>query len=45
MYTGREMHEEKQDLQSVEFYRSQEEQLGEDGQIIPIQTPGKTQHN
>lgn len=34
----------KQDLQSVELRRSQEKQLREDGQIIPIQAPGKTQH-
>ena len=31
-------------LQSVKLCRSQEKQLGEDGQIIPIQAPGKTQH-
>lgn len=30
------------DLQSVKLCRSQEKQLGKDGQIIPIQAPEKT---
>lgn len=41
-HTGKE--KQKQDLQSVQFARSQEKQLGEDGQMIPIQAPGKTEN-
>lgn len=35
--------ETKLDLQPWEFCRSQEKQLREDSQIIPIQAPGKTE--